>query len=73
MSQQSEELDRGFDEETCTYVTRKGVRLSLSPIEYKMGLLFEDILNRLLFVNIKDIKKSLDAPQVVQRQVRNNG
>lgn len=52
--------NRGFDRKKLTYSTRHKDVIQLSEEEFNKLLVMEDIFNRLLFVNIRDLKKSFD-------------
>ena len=57
--------DRGFhegaEEDEFFYVCRDGAEIALSGDDYSALRVVEDFVNRLLFVNTMDIKKSLDG------------
>ena len=52
--------NRGFDRENLTYSTRHKDVIQLTEEEFNKMLVIEDLFNRLLFVNIRDLKKSFD-------------
>ena len=58
--------DRGFREEG--YITRHNEEIDLSDWSSPLGILkvIEDFMNALLFVNTKDLKKSLESPKITK-------
>lgn len=64
--------NRGFDRSKKTYTTRTGEPVALTDQEYRLAVVFDDILNKHLFVNTRDLKKVLESPLkiVMQHQRR---
>jgi|WetSurSiteA1Bulk_404760.scaffolds.fasta_scaffold00048_37 hypothetical protein len=61
----SEIKERGF-RSSKSYVTRENEEVLLSEEKIREFKVFEDILNRLMFVNVQDLKKSIEAPKIVK-------
>jgi len=61
--EETEDVVRGFyeDDGEKSYVTRTGERLLLSQENYVLLRVIEDFVNRNLFVNTMDLKRSVQS------------
>jgi hypothetical protein len=53
--------NRGFDKSRLSYTTRTGEEVRLTDQEYRILTVLDDVVNRHLFVNTRDLRKSIDS------------